>query len=149
MACLGVLGLSWVHLYLLLSRSEENQGLLSNGPRTEILSSMAALRGERNLLMDWTRLEFSHSGLKKASWGAWRQLSWTAGRVNFLSLDWGLTWSLAQGYNESWRNCSENVMMWKVLLTKKHSTVYELRGEPRVRLHRKWEERQAKMEKER
>lgn len=50
------------------------------------------------------KLEFSHSRFKKSSWDAWRQLSWTAGRVNFLSPDPGLTWSLAQGYNESWRN---------------------------------------------
>lgn len=60
MVYLGVLGLSWVYLYLLLSPSEENlpandnQGLASNGPGTEILNSMACLRGEKNLLMDWT-----------------------------------------------------------------------------------------------
>lgn len=50
MVYLGVLGLSWVHLYLLLSPSGENpsandnQGLSSNGSRIEILDIMAHLR---------------------------------------------------------------------------------------------------------
>lgn len=41
----------------------------------------------------------------------------------------------------------KNMMMWKVLLTKKHLTVNELHGEPKARLHRKLEESQANMEK--
>lgn len=57
----------------------------------------------------WTEPErkFSHSVFKKPSWDAWGQLSRTTGRVNFLPPDPRLTWSLAQGYNESWKSWSD------------------------------------------